>query len=152
MGLFDIFGGSSSSSGGIFGPIIKDGPVNIPLPKKEEKEKFRRQIEETAEKIHPELGNLVETANKIDDTLENFKDSVENGIMRALFSPEVEEIKLADHLFTQSVPYTHHGIYIGNNRYLYKCNLGFYFINVCLFIKMISHLFYCKPFDYVCLL
>lgn len=43
-------------------------------------------------------------------------------------------------------------IYIENNRYLYKCNLGFDFINVCLFTKMISCLFYCKPFDYVCLL
>lgn len=87
--------------------------------------RYRKDIEEKAERISPRLGKVVRTTNNLNDTLENAQDSwnIANVITR-LCSKEVKELNLADHLFVQRVGYTHHGMYIGNGEvihYLKDC-------------------------------
>ena len=119
MGLFDLFG---SGSGGVWDMTTRDRRYVLPskwtLPK-EEKEKVRKKFEEIANKLNPEIGKCVKKLNNLDDTMENLNDSIKNGILRKLFSPDIEKIELADHLFTQAIPYTHHGIFVGNNNVLH---------------------------------
>lgn len=85
----------------------------------ETRKKYRKEIEDTAHKIHPTYGKVVRSMNNVDDTLENVKDTFENGILRSLFSSEVKSLNLADHLFVQRFGYTHHGIYIGDGRVIH---------------------------------
>ncbi|MDU4853207.1 MAG: lecithin retinol acyltransferase family protein [Clostridioides difficile] len=85
---------------------------------------YRKDIEDKAEELHPTCGKIVRTVNNINDTVENLEDSIINGIGRTLFSEEVKDLELADHLFVQRVGYTHHGLYIGNRKvihYLAEC-------------------------------
>lgn len=124
MGIFDFLGGGSSSSGR--GSIFGGGSEIFPLrtPDKtpdiskimEQTKKDRKKIEDAAEKINPALGKYVRATNNLGDTLENARDSLQNGIIRAIFSPEVKELELADHLYVQRIGYTHHGLYIGDRK------------------------------------
>lgn len=89
---------------------------------------FRKNIskktEDFADKIHPTVGKLVKAKHNLDDTFDNAVDSKIFGFNRELFSSEVTELSMADHLFVQRIGYTHHGLYIGNGRvihYLADC-------------------------------
>lgn len=89
------------------------------LPSKSEREKYRKTYEEIADKIHPKVGKILKILNNIDDTIENFSESIEHGITRALIIENIGQLELADHLFTQAFCYTHHGIYVGNKKVLH---------------------------------
>lgn len=96
----------------------------FPLGKKEEiskaeSEKIRRETEKIAEVIHPVLGKTVKGVNNLGDTIGNFTDSIGLGVLRTLFSSEVNKLEIGDHLFVQRVGYTHHGLYIGNGRIIH---------------------------------
>jgi hypothetical protein len=83
------------------------------------KEKTRKTVEDVSSKVHPNLGQTVRKINNLSDTIENFNDSLNNGIFRTLFSKEVQNLELADHLFVQRIGYTHHGIYVGNGKVIH---------------------------------
>ncbi|MFR8044216.1 lecithin retinol acyltransferase family protein [Clostridium butyricum] len=122
MGIFDsLFG-----SGDILGNIIHDENPNIKIQKEviNYAKQHRKEIEDRAEDINPTYGKVVRGLNNLNDTLENAQDSINNGVLRALFSSEVKSLDLADHLFVQRVGYTHHGLYVGDGKvihYLQEC-------------------------------
>lgn len=83
---------------------------------KEIAEKHRKDIEEVADKINPLCGNTIKKLNNLGDTVENTMDSARYGLLRKIFSFDVKELKISDHLFVQRVGYTHHGLYLGNGE------------------------------------
>jgi hypothetical protein len=119
-----IFGGSTSSgsSGGSFSRVIESIKIeenpNKPIRDLQNKlvKEHRKDIEEKAESIHSSLGKVVRTAYNMGDTAENAQDSLNNGIIRSLFSQEVKNLKIGDHLFVQRIGYTHHGLYVGGEK------------------------------------
>lgn len=99
------------------------GPTAVLLSRttKNTLSKVNRVIEKQTTKINPQLGSRVrnfnESVENLHDTVNNFFDANDpiNITKRALNS-SAHNFNLGDHLYVQRIGYTHHGIYIGNNR------------------------------------
>lgn len=109
MGLFDPFSG------------IIDRPGKSLLGDSIER-KIRGDIEDFIDDISPELGKVVRRTNNFKDTLDNAQDSADKGgarIIAEILDIDEPNFDLADHLYIQKLGYTHHGLYIGNNRVIH---------------------------------
>jgi hypothetical protein len=112
----------------MFGPFIfLRNHIGKPLQRN-----IQRKIENIAYNINPDLGNITVSINKslnnIDDKIENVIETIDNSLSSGKVSQIGDKLfkaqtsfELADHLYIYGVAntYTHHGLYVGNNKVLH---------------------------------
>lgn len=93
--------------------------------------KGARYLEKRAAKINPQfarqLKNMNEAVENIHNSINNVSDANTPDLSK-FFAPTPTDFTLGDHLYVQRKGYTHHGIYIGNNKIIhYKREIGITF-------------------------
>ena len=84
------------------------------IPTREE----RKQMEESTKNI-PILGDIIKASNRLCDTSENASDAINPIKITERLIKSGEELTRGDHIITQRIGYTHHGIYIGINNVIH---------------------------------
>lgn len=99
-------------------PRLPKGPVSRAV-KKKLKDVYRKGIDQV---IDPEsqAGNMIQKIRNTTDQLEERQNNKEHAPENLFYAGEKKQsIQLADHLFIRRGCYTHHAIYIGNNRVIH---------------------------------
>lgn len=116
MSLFNIIKIVSSKI------IVSEFPGQKSSIPKEVRQHTRKSTENTVDKVNTTLGNVVRKFHNTQDSIENVVDSLDLVKITTdqLFKKiKKDEIDIGDHIYTQAIGYTHHGLYIGNDEVIH---------------------------------
>lgn len=104
----------------------KENIKDLDLEIQQEVEEFWAEISEDLGELcrdWHELKNMVkEVTENVRDTLGNHVDSLNPTRYLSFLHSDQDQLQLADHLFAYRLGYTHHGLYVGENKVIHYEN------------------------------